>query len=280
MYNTYVAKGKKTPPKPTQIINENIPSVDVAKSYLEIELFKFFKKPTKETANIIVTTVRNLKDSRVWALLEAMSFTYHLNGVFYNISRENYTWNEEVYHVNDLVLTGMDSKANKVIFSKGVDGDAIKFKDYLLSYFEGSDESDPEGLLSYKPSNKEIVFEKLLMKENDGMILMLDGSHRLVEMLLSDIDEVTAYVGHPDNADAENNPKYRIGSSTFIMLTIMFKRGNSEEREAVLTLIKQLINTSVDGKKAFKKYWIDRQRDEEIKKAGIEILGDRTELLN
>jgi hypothetical protein len=174
--------------------------------------------------------------------------------------------------VNDLVLTGMDSKANKVIFSKEVDGDAIKFKNYLLEYFAGADESDPEGLLSYRPSNREIVFEKLLMKESDGMIHMLDGSHRLVEMLLAGVGEVTAYVGHPENKEAEDNPKYRIGNSTLIMLTIMYKRGTPEEKEAVLTLVKQIINSSVDGRDAVQKYWVDRQRDDEIKDAGLSIL--------
>jgi len=261
-----------TSPKPIKVINENISPLDVAKYYIEIELFKLFKKSRKGMANTIKETVQNLSESKIWALLESMSFTYHLNGVFYNISRDNYIWIEEVWHVNDLILTGMDSKANKIIFSDEVKGNAIKFKQHLINYFQKTDENDPEGLLSYKPSKKEIAFQKLIMKEQDGKIQMLDGSHRLIEMLLANTEEVTAYVGHPLSKEAEEKPISRIGNSTFILLTIMFKKGNTEERNAVVTLVKQLISNSVDGKSAVQKYWVDVQSDKEIKEAGITIL--------
>ena len=71
-------------------------------------------------ADTIKETIQDLSEGKIWALLEAMSFTYHLNGVFYNIGRDNYTWKEEVWHVKDLILTGMDSKVNKVIFSEEI----------------------------------------------------------------------------------------------------------------------------------------------------------------
>jgi len=258
--------------KPTKIVKKDIPSTDVAKYYLEIEFFKLFKNPSEEMATVIVNTIQALSDSKIWALLEAMSFTYHINGVFYKISKKNYTWNEEVWNVKDLILTGMDSKANKVIFSEEVNGDAIKFKEYLINYFNSTDGSDPEGLLSYRPTNKTIVFTKLIMTEGGNNIKMLDGSHRLTEMLLSGVEEVTAYVGHPIDEQAEKYPKTRMGNSTFIMLTIMYKKGDSKEREAVLTLVKQLIRNSIDGRDAVQKFWVDNQRDEEIKKAGIAVL--------
>ena len=59
-----------------------------------------------------------------------------------------------MWHVKDLILTGMGSKANKVIFSEEVSGNAIKFKEYLINYFNSTDGSDPEGLLSYRPTDK------------------------------------------------------------------------------------------------------------------------------
>ncbi len=261
-------------PRPIRVINENVSPVDVARYYIEIELFKLFKKSTKLMASTIKETIQSLSENKIWALLEAMSFTYHLNGVFYNISRDNYTWKEEIWHVKDLILTGMDSKANKVIFSEQIKGDVLKFKEYLSNYFQKAGEDDPEGLLSYRPSKKEIVFEKLIMKEQEGKIQMLDGSHRLTEMLLANIEEVTAYVGYPLSKQAEEKPISRIGNSTFILLTIMFKRGNPEEHKAVVTLIQQLMRNSVDGRDAVQKYWVDVQRDEEIKKAGINLLNN------
>lgn len=278
MYNKNMVKSKekelKVTPKPIEIINQNIPSIDVAKYYLEVEFFKLFKNPSEEMARSIIETIQNLSESKTWALLEAISFTYHINGVFYKISRDNYVWNEEIWHVEDLVLTGMDSKANKVIFSEEVNGDALRFKEYLLNYFDTAGSSDPEGLFSYKPKNEEIKFDKLIMTEEKGEIRMLDGSHRLVEMLLGGVHEVTAYIGHPTDKYAEETQQVRIGNSTFIMLTIMFKRGNAKEREAVLTVVRQLMDYSIDGRNAVQKFWIDRQRDEEIASAGKKMLED------
>lgn len=273
-YNGYMTENTPTPPKPIKVINDNIPPLNVAKYYLEVELFKLFKNSTDVMADTICETVQNLSESKIWALLEAISFTYHLNGVFYNISRDNYVWKEEAWNVKNLILTGMDSKTNKVIFSKEVNGDTLKFKNHLLNYFKITGEDDPEGLLSYRPSKKVIVFKKLIMKEQEGKIQMLDGSHRLIEMVLAGIEEVTAYVGHPSSKEAEEKPISRMGNSTFILLTIMFKKGSQEERAAVVTLLKQLIRNSVDGRAAVQKYWIDVQRDEEIKEAGIGILSE------
>jgi hypothetical protein len=255
--------------QPIETIRTNISAIEVAKYYLSTEFSKMFPDlPTKE----MEATIQKLSDSNIWALLEAISFTYRLNGVFYNISRTNYTWNEEVWHVKDLVMTGMDSNVNKIIFSEEIKGDAIKFRNYLLNYFEKNPSEDPEGLFSYKPKKVEIKLKKLLMKEQGGKVLMLDGSHRLVEMLLSSAENVTAYVGHPNTKEAEEHPKGLIGDSTFIMLTIMYKNGNQEERNAVMTLLKELIQNSLDGKTATQKYWIDRMRDEEIKQAGMAVL--------
>ena len=74
-----MAEDISTPPEPIKVINENIPSLDVAKYYIEIELFKLFKKSTNTTAHAIRETIQNLSESKIWALLEAMSFTYHLS---------------------------------------------------------------------------------------------------------------------------------------------------------------------------------------------------------
>ncbi len=263
---------KQTQPEPIKILKKNINPITVAKYYLKVEFFKLFGSNSEGIVNTVSDTIENLSESKTWALLEAMSFTYHLNGVFHNISRKNYVWNEEVWHIEDLMFTGMDSKTNKVIFSKEINGDVLKFKEYLLKYFKNASTDDPEGLMSYKPSNTKIQFEKLIMKERGEKILMIDGSHRLVEMLLSDKDEVTAYVGHPISEKDNEQIIVRAGKSIFILLTILFKRGNKNEKDAILTVMKQLINTSTDGYENAVQYWIERQRDEEIKSAGVEVL--------
>lgn len=243
--------------------------LEVAKYYLKVEFTKLFPDASLE---VIESGISNLKDKNVFPLVEAMSFTYRLNGVFYSITMDGYEWEEEQWDISKLILTGMDANVNKVIFSDEVQGDPIKFKNYLINYLQTNKELDPEGLFSYKPSGNPINFPKLIMKEKEGKILMLDGSHRLVEMLLNDEKTVHAFVGHPVSTEKDSTRKVCIGSSTFILLTIAYKNGTNKEKNAVLTVAKQLIKNSLNGLTEFQKYWIDRQRDPEIKKAGQELL--------
>lgn len=256
----------RTPIKTIKPIN----AVEVAKYYLEVEFSKLFKVSSKEFNEEIVKSISELKDKNVWGLLEAMSFTYHLNGVFYNIAREGFEWKEEVWNTTDLVLTGMDPAANKVIFSEEIKGDAIKFKKYLTDYFNKYKNSgeDPEKLLSYLPSNKKIFYKKIIAKYQDDQLRMLDGSHRLIEMLLNDVKQVTVLTGYPIHKNATEQPKTKTGKGLYILLTILYKHGDEKEKEAIITTLKQLVKFSSDGADNAVKYWITNQHDTEIKKAG------------
>lgn len=88
------------------------------------------------------------------------------------------------------------------------------------------------------------------MNERMGKILMLDGSHRLTEMLLNGVKTVRAYVGHPTGEIQDDDQKIRVGDSTYILMTIAYKKGTAAEKEAVLTVVKQLVSRSIDGKEA------------------------------
>ncbi len=256
--------------EPIKTLTEDISQYEVARYYLKVEFTKLFPSVSLE---LIRDAIDNIKDKNVFPLLEAMSFTYHLNGVHYNITREGYVWKEEIWDINKLVLTGMDPNVNKVIFSDEINGDVTKFKNYLLNYFEQNVDSDPQNLFSFKPTRKPINFPKLIAKVRDGQLRMLDGSHRLIEMLLTDVREVHVYAGHPVTQDSDEKQKTKIGASTFILLTIAYKQGNELEKEAVITVTKQLMNKSIDGREIVQRYWVDSQRDTEIKEAGQLILG-------
>ena len=168
--------------KPIKTLRENISNIEVAKYYLEIEFSKLFKNVE---VSHITETIEKLSDSKIWALLEAMSFTYHLNGVFFKLAREGYTWNEEIWNVGDVLLTEMDPNVNKIIFSEEVKGDALKFKHYLTNYFETNPTSDPQKLFSYKPTNRELKYPTLIAIRKDTKIAKFDCSHKLIELLLN-----------------------------------------------------------------------------------------------
>ncbi len=256
-------------PTPIKIIKSDVSAIEVAKYYLKVELSKLFPNIRHEE---IENSINTLKESKILPLLEAISFTYHLNGVYYNITRDGYIWNEEEWDVENLIYFGMDTNINKLISSSEIGGKAPNLRDYLLNYFKNFP-NDPENLSSLKPTNKKIEFSKLLLREKEGKILTLDGSHRLTEMLLQGYKTVQAYVAHPiDNKVKDTDRKVVIGSSTFILLTILYKNGSETERSAVETIVKQLIARSTDGIEQVQKFWIDRQEDEEIKNSGKNIL--------
>lgn len=257
--------------KPVKVLREDIAKIEVAKYYLEIEFSKLFKNVD---VTLINETIDNLAEGKIWALLEAMSFTYHLNGVFFKLAKEGYIWNEEIWNVEDLLLTGMDFNVNNVIFSEEVKGDALKFKNYLLAYFESNKDSDPQKLFSYKPTNRVLKYTKLIATRSANKIAMLDGSHRLTEMLLNDTEEVHIFVGHPIEGIPEESKKTLIGNSTLILLTILYKQGNEEEKKAVLTVVKEIIATTLNGRDATQKYWVDNIYNDEYKKIGEKLLSE------
>lgn len=255
---------------PVRVLRENISALEIAKYYLEIEFSKLFK--TMDVA-LVHESLDKLAESKVWALLEAISFTYHLNGVFFKLAREGYTWNEELWSVGAIVLTGMDTHVNKVIYSEEVKGDAIKFKNYLLNYFEKNKDSDPQKLFSYKPTNKEMRYTKLIATRRNNKIAMLDGSHRLTELLLNGTKEVHLFVGHPSGAEPEESKKTLIGNSTLILLKMLYTQGNDEEKQAVLTVVKEIIAKTLNGKEAARRYWIENiYNDEALKQIGERLL--------
>jgi len=216
-----------------KLLRENISKLEIARYYLEIEFSKLFRSVDATT---IRETIDRLSESKVWALLEAMSFTYHLNGVFFKLAREGYTWNEEIWNVEDILLTGMDSNVNKVTFSK------------------------------------ELKYTKLIATIKDGKIAVLDGSHRLTEMFLNDTKEVHIFVGYPIKGIPEESKKTLVGNSTLILLTLLYKQGNEEEKKAVLTVVKEIIAKTLDGKYATQKYWVDNIYNDEFKKLGEDLL--------
>ena len=97
---------------------------------------------------------------------------------------------------------------------------------------------------------------------------MLDGSNRLMNLVLNGAKEITAFVAR------ETNPKgkMRVGDSTFYLLRILYERSDEEDRKSILNTTKRLMQEASDGKTAVKVYWVDHAKDEDLKKIGEELL--------
>ncbi len=254
--------------QPYKVLAKGISTEVIARYYLTIEFSKMFKeiKPS-----LIENMVGSIRAEEIWELCEAISFTYKLNGVFHFLSQNNLAWNEEVWDAKEIVMTGMDSPTSKVMLSSSINGNFLKFTNYLKRYFvTHSEENDPEKLMQHRSKNKPIVFDKLILIYRDGKPHIVDGSHRLIEMFLNGATKVNAFVGYRINNNMQK--KLRVGKSTVLYLSFVYKLSDPAGKLAVLSVIKTIIANTTDGKDAFKMYWVDNQYNPEIKEAGIKLL--------
>lgn len=245
--------------------NQTISSLDVAKIYLIAELGKIF--PGENIAQELDKNINQLSEKNIWRLLEAMSFTYRLNGVFEKISNPSFIWVQEELNPNNLTLTGMHPNIDKVTHFESVQNNPIKFRDYLTAYFKKYPDSDPEKLGLFRPTGKPLNNPTILVIQKGDKLEMLDGSNRLMAYLLSGGTTIKAIIGKP-----VKEGKRKIGDSAFLLLKMVYENSNELEKESILTAVKKLMELSSDGREAVKSYWVDHVMDKDKRKPGENLL--------
>lgn len=246
-----------------------VPALEVGKEYLIDELSRIF--PEENFRKELVRDISKLSEKQLWRLLEALSFSYRLNKVFWLVSDDSYVWSKEKVSCNDLILSGMNPQINKVIFSKIVQNNPLKFRDYLIAYFKKYPKKDPEGLGQFRPKSVSIKTPTIYLFERDRKLRLFDGQNRFIAHLLAGNKKINAYVGRKVKAG-----KMRIGDSTFWLLRKVYEKGNKPTKQAVITVVKELMKTSSDGKNAVKNYWISHVvNDEALKKVGKKLISKR-----
>jgi hypothetical protein len=245
----------------------NLPAIEVCKNYLTAELSKIFQEGNFKEG--LINSINKLSERDLWRLLEAISFTYRLNGVFEIVSNTSFAWKEKEVDCKDLILTGMNPSINKIINSERIKNDPIKFRDYLLSYFKEHPHDDPENLDQFRPNAKPIEYPTILLIQDEDKLKLLDGSNRLMAHLINGGTKMNAIIGK-----SVVNGKRRIGDSTFLLLRMAYETSGDKEKQAIYTTTKRLIELSSDGHKAIQAYWIDHTEDETLKKIGKSLLSE------
>jgi len=248
-------------------VPKTIPVLTIAKSYLIAELSKIF--PENSFQKGLEDNIGKLSEQDVWRLLEALSFTYRLNGVFWSISNDSYVWSKEEVNCNGLVLTGMNPRVDKVTHSETMQNNPIKFRDYLIKYFKRFPDSDPEGLDQFRPRGKVIKYQTIILIAKDEKLFLVDGSNRLMAHLLNGNSTINAFVGRKIK-----DGKMKLGDSTFWLLRHIYERGEETTQQSVLTVVKELVKLSSDGKNAVETYWISHVKDEKLKEIGRQVLSE------
>jgi hypothetical protein len=255
-------------PKPVKIIRKKVSPEEVGKYYLKAEFHKLFPFSKPSALEEMEGFIDCLEGKTFWRVLEAMSFAYRINSVFRFVSGTARTWSEEEYNISDLKLTDMNPKIDKIIFSPEINQDPLKFRSYLLKYFENHPGNDPEGLDNFRPKDRKMIYPKILLRREEKGLLIFDGMNRLVASLLRGEKTIVAFVGRKTNTKG----KPMVGDSVFCLLRRLHHNARGEEKEAVLETVRQLISASRDGCDAVENYWVKHVRDEEEKEIGKKLL--------
>jgi hypothetical protein len=234
-----------------------VDNITVAKYYIECELGNIVDQDT-------VSLLANHYTSNPLRLLEALSFTYRLNSVFDYIANDRYRWEVREVAIDDIVLTGMGEVLTKVIYSEAIAQNVRKFIQYIAAH-EGDSTFDELRRSSPVPKQKRTV----ILRQEDGILKMLDGSHRLISMAMAGAQHVNAYVAVIDN----DTSLPKVGDAVFLRLRKVWTMTNDASvRSSVEGTVIGMIKMTEDGRRAVKSYWVDMAPSEEVRDAGARIL--------
>jgi len=228
----------------------------VAKYYVESELDNIIKGEN-------IKLVEGLYSSNMSRLLEALSFTYRANGVFDYIESDQFTWEERTVSIDDITLTGMSSEITKVIYSDEVQQNPHKFIEFVRNHADDKrfEEIQPRDI----PDNR----RTLILREKDGVIKMLDGSHRFLAMAMNGTTLFHAYVATITDADA----KPAIGDTIFLRMRRLWQTTKDADfKNSIENTVVGMIKETSNGANSVRIYWVNAAPTEEVKTAGKHIL--------
>jgi hypothetical protein len=252
--------------EPIKILRQDISPVEVGKYYLKVEFSRIF--PEETVRESLDARIDGWDETTLWSMLEAISATYRLNSVFWYVSDSKYLWHEERWRAADLTLTGMGPHVDKVTHSQEVGRDPIKFRNFLRSYLEQHPHDDPFKLAQFRVDERPVRYDKIMLREKDGEARLLDGSNRLMKLVMMGQDEIVAL--RAVDQGGPNRPRY--GNSTFRLLRTAYAQADEAGQAAIMDAAEQLARQSSDGEAAIKSYWVEHIRDEAERQPGLELL--------
>src|ERR1700704_1368169 len=115
------------------------PDVDrlrLARYYLESELPTIINTTSQHVSEAIGKSIDNLSPAQVWRLLEAVSSTYRVNGVFLLITDRSVNWQEVDLPLDAITMTGTKPHINEIVYSSKIQRNPRQFAAFLKDYFK------------------------------------------------------------------------------------------------------------------------------------------------
>jgi|GEM_PF-857562 len=265
-----------------EVYDANVSSLEVAKTYLKAEMPNVLSADSSQKNKLIKESLDNLSEKQIWRLLEAISYTYRMNGVFHETTNTAKQWVDVEMPIEAITLTSTKPHINDIVYSLAINRQPFEFSEYLRNYFANhhNEADDPEKLNEFRPSSdiKSLKDAKLIMRENGSLIEMVDGTHRLIAATLLGAHSVRTLVSLPNGQTS----KKMIGDSSFNTLRDLYEStDSSKKRKKIIEVTAMLGKNSTDGVEAIQNYWIDHPRSILMKMAGkkvLEIINNKQEL--
>lgn len=228
----------------------------VATYYIECELDNI-------VAGDNIQIREGLYHSSLSRLLEALSFTYRANGVFDYIESGRFRWEERTVAVDDITLTGMGDVLTPIIYGPEVQRRPRTFVQYIR------DHPDDERLHELKPREVPANRSTVLLRERDGEVTLLDGSHRFLSMMMNGATSVHAYVAVP----IDTTTKPMIGDTVFLRLRRLWQETDDPSfRQSIEHTVAGMIAATSNGGRSVELYWVSMGPSDEIQAVGKRLI--------
>lgn len=267
------AKASLTRSNALKIYADGVHYRDVARAYLETEIPNILGNSVSSEHGTLNESLSLLSDKQVDRLLEALSYSYRMNGVFHAVTDKGNEWLDVELPIEALFLTGTKPHINEIVYSEQIRNRPVAFAEYLIDYFNkypnGSE--DPLGLNEFRPKTSlgQILSTNVLASERNGHIEMIDGMHRLIAAAILGATSIRAYVAVPNGSE----PLTMKGDSTFLTLRQLYERASSDEgRNHIFQTCLMLAKASTDGAEAIQVYWIDHSKNTMVQETGARLL--------
>lgn len=183
--------------------------------------------------------------------------------MFDYIESGKYVWEEGAVNVRDITLTGMGEILTPIIYGDEVKQNPLKFVEYIQRHKD--DDRFRELSVRPVPENRQI----LILRETDGILKTLDGSHRLLSMIMNGTEQVKAYVAIPSSSDT----KPMIGDAIFIRLREQWRGTDDPQfKDAIERTVIGMMRSTSNGRDSVKAYWVTMAPNEQIRSKGLELL--------
>jgi len=212
-----------------------------------------------------------LTDTQLWRMLEALSYTYRVNGMWRMLSDPAHHWIDIEVPVDLPVLTGLGkAHVDRFVRSKAIGRNPVRFAEHLAAYFAEHGRRDPEGLAEFRPKRVPAARARIVVARRRDRFLMRDGSHRLLSLVQSGATTVRAYCALSNGTASAP----MMGDAVAVTLNRLLVEDatNDADRSAILRVTELLAASSHDGRSAIERYWTELSPHKLVRSEGQALL--------